>query len=262
MWSAQTAADAAATLFRIDGRVALVTGASRGLGLEMAAILASAGATVLVNSRDPAKAERVAGEFVDAGLRAEALPFDPGDDEAVGNALSKVEERHGRLDIVLANAAARMRLALDQISPSNFRALIDSNLSSVYSLCWQAMPLLKANGNGKIILISSISAHRAPPQDAAYAASKGGLEALMRALAVECGREGVTCNAIAPGPFMTEVNHEVAIAMADVVGRKVPLGRFAQPRELAGPALFLASDASSFLNGHTIVVDGGATAAL
>lgn len=262
MWSAQTAADAAATMFRLDGRIALVTGASRGLGLEMAAILASAGATVLVNSREAEKAERIAAEFAAAGLSAEALPFDPLDEAAIGWALAKVRERHGRLDILIANAAARMRRPLENIPPHDFRSLIDTNLAAVYSLCWHAMPLLKAEQRGKIILVSSISAGRAPPNDVAYATSKGGVEALMRALAVEAGRQGVTCNAIAPGPFLTEVNRAVADDVAEATARKVPLGRFGQPHELAGTALFLASDASSFFNGQAVVVDGGLTAAL
>jgi gluconate 5-dehydrogenase len=262
MWSAQTGAVAAATLFRLDGRIALVTGASRGLGLEMAAILASAGATVLVNSREVAKAERIAAELTAAGLSAEALPFDPSDEPAIRSAMASVLERHGRLDILVANAAARMRRPLEDILPQDFRALIDTNLSAVYSLCWLAMPLLKAERSGKIILVSSISAGRAPPNDIAYATSKGGIEALMRALAVEAGRQGVTCNAISPGPFLTEVNQVMASEMAEATARKVPLGRFGQPHELAGTALYLASDASSFLNGHAIVVDGGLTAAL
>lgn len=261
-WSAQTAADAAGKLFRLDGRVALVTGATGGLGLEMAAILASAGATVLVNSREPSKAGRVADEFAAAGLHAQPLPFDPADDASLQRALAAVRERHGRLDIVIANAAARMRRAVEEITPSDFRDLIDTNLASVYSLCWHAMALLRTSGRGKVILMSSISAHRAPPGDAAYAAAKGGVEGLMRALATECGRQGVTCNAIAPGPFLTEINRKVAAEMADTIARKVPLGRFAQPSELAGAALFLASDASSFVNGQTVVVDGGLTASL
>lgn len=262
MWSAQTAADAAATLFRLDGRVALVTGASRGLGLEMAAILASAGATLLINSREPEKAERIAVEFVAAGLSAEALPFDPSDEAAIRLAMASVRKRYGRLNILVANAAARMRGPLEEILPRDFRSLIDTNLAAVYSLCWHALPLLMAGQPGKIILVSSISAGRAPPNDAAYTTSKGGIEALMRALAIEAGRQGVTCNAIAPGPFLTEINRAVARENAEAVARKVPLGRFGQPHELAGTALFLASDASSFLNGQTIVVDGGLTAAL
>jgi gluconate 5-dehydrogenase len=167
-WSAQTAADAAATLFRLDGRIALVMGASRGLGLEMAASLASAGATVLINSRDPDKAARVAGEFRAAGLNGDALPFDPADETAMVAALKEVRQRHGRLDVVIANAAARMRRALDDIGPQDFRALIETNLTSIYSLCWHAMPLLRAAAQGKIILMSSTSARRAPLNDAAY----------------------------------------------------------------------------------------------
>ena len=262
MWSAQTAADAASTLFRLDGRVALVTGASRGLGLEMAATLASAGATVLVNSRDPERSERVAAEFRDAGLGAEALPFDPADEAVTIAALASVRERHGCIDILVANAAARMRRTFENIDPADFGALIDTNLLSVQRLCWHAMPLLKESRNARIILVSSISARRAPPNDSAYATSKAGLEALMRALAVEYGPQGLTCNAIAPGPFLTEVNQQVAAEIGESITRKVPLGRFAQPRELGGVALFLASDAASFVNGQAIIVDGGSTASL
>lgn len=260
MWSAQTGADAAATLFRLDGRLALVTGAAQGLGLEMAAILASAGATVLVNSRQAQRAQRIVDEFASAGLSAEALAFDPADEAGVCRAMTEIRERHGRLDILVANAAARMRRPIEGITPTDFRALLDTNLAAVYALCWHALPLME--GRGKVILVSSVSARRAPPNDAGYAAAKGGVEALMRALAVECGPKGVTCNAITPGPFLTEINRQVAGDMADAITRKVPLRRFGAPHELAGTALFLASDASSFINGAAIVVDGGLTAAI
>ncbi|MBV1688914.1 SDR family oxidoreductase [Novosphingobium sp. G106] len=262
MWSAQTPPDAASTLFRLDERVALVTGASRGLGLEMAVALASAGATVLVNSRDEAQAKRIAAELCDAGLKGESLPFDPADEAAVVAAMALIEKRHGHLDVLLANAAARMRRDLAAIPPADFRALVETNLSSVYSLCWHALPLLKAAGRGRIVLVSSISARRAPPHDAAYSTTKAGLEGLMRALAVEAGRMGITCNAIAPGPFRTEVNRKAAEEMGGVIAQKVPLGGFAEPTELAGTALFLASDASSFVNGITLTVDGGSMAQL
>jgi len=261
-WSAQISPDAASTLFRLDGRVALVTGASRGLGLEMAAALGSAGATVLINSRDPARAEAIAAEFRTAGLKGEAVAFDPGDEEASGAVFAAVEERHGRLDIIVANAAARMRRPFAAIPPRDFADLIDTNLLAVQRLCWQALPLIVRAPAGRIILISSVAAQRASANDAAYASSKAGLEALMRAIAVEYGPLGVTCNAIAPGPFCTEVNQELAARVGDAIKNKVPLGRFAQPRELAGAVLFIASDAGSFVTGQSIVVDGGSSASL
>jgi gluconate 5-dehydrogenase len=262
-WQAQTPPDAASKLFRLDGRIALVTGASRGLGLEMAAVLGSAGAMVLVNSRDEAKAVRIAEQFVSAGLNAEALPFDPADDDMVASALSKVSSKYGRIDILICNAAARLRAGFADIAPANFRDLLNINLSAVYALCWQAMPLLKGGSQGgRIILISSVSARAAPVGDVAYSVAKAGVESLVRAIAVECGRDGVVCNAIAPGPFRTEVNQKVAAESGDAIAAKVPLGRFGEPHELAGVALFLASDAASFLTGQTIVVDGGMTAML
>lgn len=259
-WSAQTGHDAAATLFRLDGRVALVTGASQGLGLEMSAALASAGATVLINSRVRSKAQRIADEFAGAGLSAEPLVFDPADEEEMSRALSAIEARHGKLDVLIANAAARHRAAFSDIEPGDFRNLIETNLSSVYAMCWRAMPLLRAGDHGRIILISSVSAHGAPTGDAAYSTSKAGIEALMRAIAVECGPMGVTCNAIAPGPFRTEVNQAESVEVVNAIKSRVPLQRFGEPSELAGTALFLASDAASYLNGHSIVVDGGMTA--
>ncbi|MEN2793117.1 SDR family oxidoreductase [Sphingomonas oligophenolica] len=239
-----------------------MTGSARGLGLEMAAALASAGATVLVNSRDPSKAEEIVAEFRGVGQKGEALAFDPADETATIAALEKVRARHGRIDILVANAAARMRRPFEDIPPKDFARLIDTNLLAVQSLCWHALPLLKAAPVGRIILISSVAAQRASPNDAAYATSKAGIEALMRALAVEYGPLGVTCNAIAPGPFLTEVNQKIAADIGDAIRHKVPVGRFAQPRELAGALLFLASEAASFVNGQVLVVDGGAAAAL
>lgn len=262
VWSAHTAPDAASRLFRLDGRIALVTGASRGLGLEMAAALASAGSTVLVNSRDAAKAERIASEFRETGLAGEALPFDPADEQETIEALARAGERHGRIDILIANAAARMRRRFEAITPMDFAGLIDTNLLAVQGLCWHAMPYLKRSTAARVILISSISARRSLPSVAAYATSKGGIEALMRAIAVEYGPLGMTCNAIAPGPFLTEINEDAARQIGAAIAETVPLGRFADPRELAGTVLFLASDAASFVDGQTLIVDGGATAAL
>jgi gluconate 5-dehydrogenase len=261
-WSAQTPPDAASTLFRLDGRIALVTGASRGLGLEMAAALASAGATVLVNSRQASKAEAIVAEFRDAGLKGEVLDFDPSDEAATVSALHAVRARHGAIDVLVANAAARMRRSFEDIAPADFASLIDTNLLATHRLCWHALPLLKAAPSGRIILLSSIGAQRASANDAAYATSKAGVEALMRALAVEFGPHGLTCNAIAPGPFRTEENQALVAAVGDAIKHKVPLGHFAEPRELAGVVLFLASDAASFVNGQVVVVDGGAAAAI
>jgi len=262
MWSAQTAPDVASTLFRLDGRIALVTGASRGLGLEMAATLASAGATVLVNSRERSRAEAIAAEFRDAGLKGEALAFDPADEADTISAFEAVQARHGRIDILVANAAARMRRSFDEIAPVDFATLIDTNLLAVQRLCWHALPLLKGAASGRIILLSSIGAQRGAANGAAYATSKAGVEALMRALAVENGPQGLTCNAIAPGPFRTEVNQTLASTIGEAIKHKVPLGRFAEPRELGGVVLFLASDAASFVTGQVVVVDGGAVAAI
>jgi gluconate 5-dehydrogenase len=245
--------------FSLEGRVALITGARGGLGLEMARGLAAAGARVGINGRDARLAEEVAATIPGAF----AAPFDVTDLDAAAAALDGVIARHGRLDCLVNNAAVRDRRALHDIAPGDLRRLLETNLVAAYELSRLAARHMEARGGGRLIFITSMVGPQSYQGDPAYTASKGGLTALMRALAVELGPKGITANAIAPGFFLTKVNAAFfAGPQAAEVGRRIPLRRWGRPDELVGAAVFLASDAASYVNGHVLTVDAGLSIAL
>jgi gluconate 5-dehydrogenase len=246
--------------FRLDGRVALITGAARGLGWEMAQALAEAGAHVLLNGRTPARVQPRVEQLRAAGLSADLVPFDMADRTAMEHAVRGALAA-GRIDVLINNVGERDRRALDALTPADFERLIDVDLNAAFALAKLVLPDMLDRRAGRVIMVTSIAAHLAAPRSASYVAAKGGLAALVRAMAAETGARGVTCNAIAPGFFMTETNETMFTSPAGERWReRVPMRRFAQPREIAGAALFLASDAASYVNGHTLVVDGGVSA--
>jgi gluconate 5-dehydrogenase len=240
--------------FSLAGRVALVTGATRGLGLEIARGMSAAGARVGINGRDPARVTDVARSIPNAF----AAPFDIRDLAAAAEAIEAIVARHGRLDCLVNNAAVRDRRGLDDITACDFRRVLETNLVAQYELARVAARHMAACGRGRLIFVSSMVGRQSFQGDPAYVASKGGLEALTRALAVELGPKGISANAIAPGFFLTDVNVE-AFAHPRIVelGRRIPLGRFGRPEELVGAAIFLASDAASYITGQVLTVDAG-----
>ncbi|HLG86788.1 MAG TPA: SDR family oxidoreductase [Alphaproteobacteria bacterium] len=245
------------TLFSLAGRVALVTGASRGLGFEIATAFAEAGAHVLVNSRSAERCTEVADDLVRRGLKAEPLPLSISDESAARIAIAGVAARLGRLDILVQNVGARLRAPLDEISTEAFRQMLTENVAASFMLTKLAAGPMAARGWGRIIMLTSLGGTLARAGDAAYISAKAGLTGLMRAFACEYGPKGITCNAIAPGPFATESNTPMPQIFIDRINARVPLGRIGRPQEIAGPALFLASEASSYVNGHVLTVDGG-----
>lgn len=247
--------------FALDGRVALVTGAGRGLGFEIAKALARAGAHVLVNGRHAARLERAVGAVAEAGHGpAAALAFDVADQAAVEAAFREIGERHGRLDILVNNVGVRDRRPLFDFEPEGVRRLMDADLIAPFHIAREAAHLMIANARGgRIINVTSIAGPISGPGDAAYVTAKAGLAGLTRALAADLGAHDITVNGIAPGFFATETN-EAMVAderIAEWLERRTSLGRWGRPEEVAGAAVFLASDAASYVTGHILAVDGG-----
>ncbi|OBZ93316.1 gluconate 5-dehydrogenase [Pararhizobium polonicum] len=247
--------------FSLKGRVALVTGGGRGLGLEIAGALADAGAHVVVSGRTVATLEDAVGKITAAGGSAEAAPFDIAEREAQRAALSGIENRHGRLDILVNNVGARDRRPLAEFDDDAVLDLIRTDLIAALTLSRDAAAIMKRREHGRLIAITSINGQVAMPGDGIYPAAKQGLTGLMRSMAVEFGPHGITSNAIAPGWFATETNAAMAAneELMPFVRQRIPVQRWARPDEIAGAALFLASDAASFVNGHVLTVDGGMT---
>ena len=245
--------------FSLEGRVVLITGARGGLGLEMARGMAAAGALVGINGRDPALVEDAA-----AGIpNAFAAPFDITDLAAAAGGIDAVVARHGRLDCLVNNAALRDRRSFQDIAAGDLRGLLETNLVGAYEVSRLAARHMEGRRGGRLIFITSMVGPQSFRGDPAYTASKGGLTALMRALAVELGPKGITANAIAPGFFLTDVNASFfGGPQAAEVGRRIPLRRWGRPDELVGAAIFLASDAASYVNGHVLTVDAGLSIAL
>ncbi|RWP66586.1 glucose 1-dehydrogenase [Mesorhizobium sp.] len=246
-------------LFSLNGRVALVTGASRGLGFAMARALAENGATVIVNARDPAALSAAA-----ARIGAEALPFDVTDAAISRVSLEGIVERHGRLDILVNNAGIQHRSPLVEWQDEDFDHVIAVNLSACFRMMRDAVRLMLPNKFGRIINTGSVAAILGRPTIHAYVAAKAGLHGLTRSTAAELGRHGITVNAIAPGYFATELNTALMSdeAFTKWVEARTPAGRWAQPEELGGAVVFLASDAAAYVNGHVLAVDGGLSVSL
>jgi gluconate 5-dehydrogenase len=244
--------------FQLNERVALITGSTRGIGWEIAKGMAEAGASVYINGRVKDVLDARCQELCDLGYDAKPALFDATDGTAVESFLSSIATP---VDILVNNAAIRLRKPLSEISPKAFSDVVEANLSSVYAVSRGfAAQLEKKYIKGSLINITSIAGPRARPGDPAYTAAKGGLEALTRSLAVEFA-PGIRCNAIAPGYFATDANaaHIDNEEVKQFVKNRIPLKRWGQPEEIAGAAVFLASNASSYITGHTLVVDAGLT---
>ncbi|AWI59963.1 SDR family oxidoreductase [Sinorhizobium fredii] len=247
-------------LFDLKGRRALVTGSSQGIGLALARGLADAGAEVVLNGRDEAKLAEAAGRIPGA----KKLAFDATDHEAVRSAIDGFEAEVGPIDILVNNAGMQHRTPLEDFPADAFEKLLRTNISTVFNVGQAVARHMIKRGAGKIINIASVQTALARPSIAPYTATKGAVGNLTKGMATDWAKYGLQCNAIAPGYFDTPLN---AALVADPdfsawLEKRTPAGRWGKVEELIGACIFLASDASSFVNGHVLYVDGGITASL
>jgi gluconate 5-dehydrogenase len=250
--------------FSLADRVALITGSARGLGKAMAEGLARSGAHVVLNGRSQAPLTKTGKELESKGLSVSIAAFDIADYDAAKRSIEDIERAQGSLDILINNVGYRDRREIFEFGPGDMDRMLNINLTAPFELSRLAARGMIQRKWGRIINVSSVVSQIAGPGDATYVAAKGGLESLTRALAAEFGKDGVTVNAISPGFFETGPNaHRVQDRkLLSWLSDRTALGRWAKPDEISGAAVFLASDAASYVSGHVLAVDGGMLAHL
>ncbi|MCF3933906.1 glucose 1-dehydrogenase [Acuticoccus sp. M5D2P5] len=251
-------------LFTLSGKTALITGSSQGIGYALAEGMAAAGAAIVLNGRDEARVSEAADRLRQSGATVSAIAFDVTDHGAVRAAIDAYEAGTGPIDILVNNAGMQHRGPLEEFEADAFERLMRTNVSSVFNVGQAAARHMISRGAGKIINIASVQSALARPGIAPYTASKGAVSNLTKGMATDWAKHGLNVNAIAPGYFDTPLN---AALVADTdfnawLCKRTPQGRWGQLPELVGACVFLASAASSFVNGHTLFVDGGISVSL
>jgi gluconate 5-dehydrogenase len=252
------------TPFDLSGKVALVTGAYRGLGFAISQGLARAGATVILNGRRKEALDDPVASLTAQGLNASTSVFDVTDRGAIGAAVKDINERFARIDILFNNAGIQRRGPFVDFPQAQWDELIATNLTAPFAVSQAVLPGMISRRSGKIVHVASLMSELARPGVVPYTAAKGGVRQLTRGMAVELAPHNIQVNAIAPGYFATEMNRAL-IDNAEFnawVSKRTPAGRWGQPDELAGLAVFLASSASNYMTGQMLVIDGGMSVAL
>ena len=247
-------------LFDLSGKIALVTGASRGIGAEIAKLLARHGAHVIISSRKQADCQSVADEIVAAGGSAEAFTCHIGEMEQIGTLFTHLEQTHGRLDVLVNNAATNPYFGpITETDPAIFQKTVDVNIRGYFYMCTHGAKLMAQHGGGSIINVASVNGVVPGFQQGIYSITKAAVISMTKAFAVECAASGVRCNALLPG--LTDTKFASVLVNTPAILKQalahVPMRRVAQPSEMAGAALYLASAASSYTTGAALNVDGG-----
>lgn len=251
--------------FSLEGRVALVTGAAYGIGLAIARALAGAGARIVFNCSRQQTLDRGLAAYRELGIPVRGYLCDVTDEAAVGRMVADIEREMGAIDILVNNAGVIKRIPMDEMQVEDFRRVVDVDLVAPYICAKAVIPGMKRKGHGKIINICSMMSELGRETVSAYAAAKGGLKMLTRNICAEFGEYNIQCNGIGPGYIATEQTAPLREPQADgsrhpfdqFIISKTPAGRWGTAEDLMGPAVFLASDASDFVNGHILYVDGG-----
>lgn len=251
------------TLFDLTGKTALITGSSQGIGLALARGLAEAGACIILNGRDLTKLDAAVAALQSEGHSVTSLPFDATDLEAVATAINEFET-NGQIDILVNNAGMQFRTELENYPADMFAKLLETNITTVFNVGQACARHMIERGAGKIINIASVQTSLARPGIAPYTATKGAVGNLTKGMATDWAKYGLQCNAIAPGYFDTPLNEALVNdpEFSAWLEKRTPAGRWGKVEELVGACVFLSSPASSFVNGHTLYVDGGITASL
>jgi gluconate 5-dehydrogenase len=252
------------SLFDLTGKVALVTGSTSGLGRAIAGGLAAAGATVVINGRNLERLKATVDAIRSKGLKAEGYPFDVTSEAAVIEGVAKIEREVGPIDILINNAGIQRRQPLVEMSEATFEEVMKHNLTSVFIVGRTVAKGMIARKRGKIVNIASLTSEVARKTIGPYTAAKGGVRQLTKTMCVEWAEHNIQVNAIGPGYFRTELNTTLweDKAFNSWVTGRTPAGRWGEPEELIGIAIFLSSAASDFMNGQTVYIDGGLLAGM